>query len=721
MQADPFAERETGRQKERKQMVERQMAARGIRDEAVLAAMAAVPRHAFVPGDLGEYAYADTPLPIGASQTISQPYMVAMMAQALQLEPDDRVLEIGTGSGYAAAVLAEIAGDVYTIERHKTLAESARKTLRALGYDDVHVRHGDGSLGWPEHAPYDAIVVAAGGPSVPAPLKEQLAIGGRLVIPVGPAPRTQKLVRLVRRSEDEYAEEDLGHVRFVPLVGEAGWQPGETEERSRRMKRVTGRGKGGGQAAETSQLQRPAQAAQRAIPTRTRATPDLIARAAEPILAIETADLGPLLDRMGDARVVLLGEATHGTAEFYDMRARITRELIAKRGFNVVAAEADWPDAMRINQYVTDTDVQAAAERPFTRFPTWMWANAQVLAFVEWLRRYNDQFDDPAEQIGFYGLDLYSLNASIDAVLRYLEDVDPETAQVARQRYACLSPWESNPAAYGAAALTGRYRECEEDVVSMLQDLLDRRLAYAPADGSRFFNAEQNARLVAHAERYYRLMYYGGTQSWNLRDRHMFETLQALLDFHGPQSRAVVWAHNSHLGNAAATEMAARGQFNVGQLSREEWGEDAYLVGFGTDRGTVAAASEWGGNMEIKKILPSHKRSYERLCHDASQTVADLEAFFLPLRQQGPLREQGLRKSQEATVRQQLMTERLERAIGVIYRPETEMQSHYFHAVLPRQFDEYVWFDETEAVTPLKEAMDDEAAGEVPETFPFGV
>ncbi|MDX1688798.1 MAG: protein-L-isoaspartate(D-aspartate) O-methyltransferase, partial [Candidatus Promineifilaceae bacterium] len=645
MQTPPFDQRETEREREREQMVQRQMAARGIRDEAVLEAMAAVPRHAFVPGDLDEHAYADTPLPIGQSQTISQPYMVAMMAEALQLEPDDRVLEIGTGSGYAAAVLAEIAGDVYTVERYKSLAESAQKALQAQGYDDVHVRHGDGSLGWPEHAPYDGIVVAAGGPSIPEPLKEQLAIGGRLVIPVGPAPRTQKLVRLVRRSEDEYEEENLGHVRFVPLVGEAGWQADQVEQRPGRARRSVWRGRGGGQAATGDTASRPAPAARA---TRPPTTPELIAREAEPIPAIETADLDGLLDRIGDARVVLLGEASHGTAEFYDMRARITRELIARQGFNVVAVEADWPDAMRINQYVTDTEVQAAAERPFTRFPAWMWANAQVLAFVEWLRRYNDHFDQAEEQVGFYGLDLYSLNTSIDVVLRYLEDVDPETAQVARQRYGCLSPWESDPAAYGAAALTGRYRECEDDVVAMLQDLLDKRLSYAPADGPRYFNAEQNARLVTNAERYYRLMYYGGAQSWNLRDRHMFETLQALLDHHGPQSRAVVWAHNSHLGNAAATEMGARGQFNVGQLSREEWGDDAYLVGFGTHRGTVAAASEWGGVMEIKQVMPSHKRSYERLCHNASQTAEELEAFLL-----------HLREPDEAAVREQLLAERL--------------------------------------------------------------
>jgi protein-L-isoaspartate(D-aspartate) O-methyltransferase len=279
--------------------------------------------------------------------------------------------------------------------------------------------------------------------------------------------------------------------------------------------------------------------------------------------------------------------------------------------------------------------------------------------------------------------------------------VDPESAAVARRRYACLTPWEQDPAVYGAATMRGRYEECEPQVVAMLEDLLDKRLQYISADGQRFLNALQNARLVTNAERYYRIMYYGSQESWNLRDSHMFETLQILMDFRGPDSRAVVWAHNSHLGDASATEMGARGQHNVGQLCREEYEHDAYLVGFGTDHGTVAAASDWDGPMEIKDVRPAHPHSYEHLCHQATT-----RAFLLPLRE--PL-EQGLRSTLE--------NERLERAIGVVYRPGTELQSHYLQASLPHQFDEYIWFDETQAITPLAP----EAGEGMPETFPFGV
>jgi protein-L-isoaspartate(D-aspartate) O-methyltransferase len=423
--------------------------------------------------------------------------------------------------------------------------------------------------------------------------------------------------------------------------------------------------------------------------------------ASEPFSAIVDADLDALLDRIGDARVVLLGEASHGTSEFYRMRARITQELIERRGFTIVAAEADWPDAARIDQYVRATPAAAQEGMPFKRFPTWMWANTDVLDFIEWLRDYNTRFDDPDDAPGFYGLDLYSLFTSIEAVLHYLDDMDPETARLARHRYGCLTPYEHDPATYGAAALSGRYRECEPEVTAMLEDLLDKRMQYMAQDGQRFFDAVQNARLVANAEQYYRSMYYGRSSSWNLRDRHMFSTLQALLDHRGPDARAVVWAHNSHLGDARATEMSARGQFNVGQLCREEYGDDAYLIGFGTHTGTVAAASSWDGPMEVKRVRPSHEDSYERLCHDAGG-----DAFLLPLRH-----------PQHDRLRPMLQKERLERAIGVIYRPETELQSHYFRAELPRQFDEYIWFDESEAVTPLTT----EAAEGMPDTFPFGV
>ncbi len=659
----------------RAEMVQRNIAGRGVRDELVLEAMGKVPRELFLPKNLREFAYEDSPLPIAGEQTISQPYIVAFMAEALLLKGGERVLEIGAGSGYAAAVLSQIAADVYTVERLGQLADKAAATLADLGYDNVHVLHGDGTKGWPEHAPYDAIVVAAGGPQVPESLKQQLKVGGRLVIPVGADQLAQELVRVTRISRDTYRSEDIADVRFVPLIGEQGWSAsGESRPAARR-------------------------ALQPALPgdeilIRT------LADAAESFPSIEKADLNPLMARIGSARIVLLGEATHGTSEFYRMRERITRELIIEKGFRFVAIEADWPDAARVDHYVRHFQYPPSEWTAFARFPTWMWRNTEVRDFVSWLRKHNGTVDRK-DRVAFHGLDLYSLYDSIRSVLNYLDQVDPESARVARERYGCLTPWQRDPATYGHAALTGSYPTCETDVARALTDLLAKRRAYAEHDGERFLDAEQNARLVANAERYYRIMYYGSRASWNLRDSHMFDTLKNLLAFHGPDSKAVVWAHNSHVGNAGATEMAARGEHNIGQLCRKEFGDKAYLVGFGTHSGTVAAASQWDGAMEIKSVRPALPDSYEELCHATGHA-----RFMLGLHGGGDLcGPAGLSK------------ERLERAIGVIYRPETEMESHYFRANLPRQFDEYVWFDNTSAITPLDTA---EVKG-LPDTYPFGV
>src|SRR2546421_2392821 len=433
----------------RREMVAHQILERGVRSKAVARAMREVPREAFIGADMQEFAYADSPLPIGEGQTISQPYIVAYMIEALELEGGERVLEIGTGSGYAAAVLSRIARELYTIERHPSLARDARAALERLGYDNVQVIEGDGTRGWPEAAPYDAIVVAAGGPEVPPALRAQLAIGGRLVMPIGDTPREQRLVRVERTGEDEYQQEDLLPVRFVPLIGEQGW----------------------------------AEDAPRVAPVPLR-LPELIARAAERFAALDKANLDPLLARIGDARVVLLGEATHGPSEFYRMRARITQALIERKGFNIVAVEADWPDAARIDHYVRHRDVPPAEWRAFSRFPEWMWRNEEVHEFVEWLRAHNAA--RPMEQrTAFHGLDLYSLYTSIGAVLKYLEEVDPASARVARRRYGCLTPWESDPATYGHMALSGKYRECEADVTAMLTDMLKKRAQYTARDGER--------------------------------------------------------------------------------------------------------------------------------------------------------------------------------------------------------------------------------------------
>ena len=328
-----------------------------------------------------------------------------------------------------------------------------------------------------------------------------------------------------------------------------------------------------------------------------------------------------------------------------------------------------------------------------------MWRNQETRAFVDWLHEYN-AIRDSERRIAMYGLDLYSLYTSIRSVLEYLDRVDPQAARIARERYGCLTPWQTDPATYGHAALSGSYRSCEKQVLHMLEDLLRQRTAYSNRDGERFLDAVQNARLVADAEHYYRIMYYGSRASWNLRDTHMFETLQSLLSFHGPDAKAIVWAHNSHVGDAGATEMWARGEHNIGHLCRKGYGAGAYLIGFGTHTGTVAAASEWDGPMQIKTVLPSIAGSYEKLCHDSR-----VARFLLPLRH-----------ASTADLRRGLDHPRLERAIGVIYRPETERASHYFEAHLPRQFDEFIWFDETTAVKPFETKQ---IAG-LPDTYPFG-
>jgi protein-L-isoaspartate(D-aspartate) O-methyltransferase len=568
------------------------------------------------------------------------------------------VLEVGTGSGYAAAILGRIVLEVYTIERHEELASVAAERLARLGFSNVHVRHADGTLGWPEQAPFDAIIVAAGSPKVPKALLDQLALGGRLVIPVGEGRTVQRLLRVTRGIDDRLREEELGDVRFVPLIGVQGWAGEPTEWDGR--------------------------------PARPLSRPETLARlvreAAEPLESIDGHDLGALLERLGRSRLVLIGEATHGTSEFYRMRARITRELIRTRGFRVVAVEADWPDARRVNRYVQALPDGRRPEEPaFARFPTWMWRNHETWGFVEWLRDFNAQSREPAQHAGFYGLDLYSLFASIRSVLDYLERVDPPAARLARERYSCLTPWQSDPQAYGRAALSGRYRVCEKEAVAMLRDMLSRELDYAERDGERALDAVENARLVADAERYYRAMYYGASESWNQRDRHMFDTLERLLTFHGASSKVVVWAHNSHLGDARATEMGARGELNLGQLCRQRFGDAASLVGFGTDHGTVAAADDWDGPMRVMTLRPSHPESYERLCHESG-----VRAFLL-----------HLREPSRGEVRSELAPPRLERAVGVVYRPDTELQSHYFHASLPHQFDEYVWLDETQALRPI--------------------
>ena len=440
---------------------------------------------------------------------------------------------------------------------------------------------------------------------------------------------------------------------------------------------------------------------------------NILRRHALPLAAADGSnprDVDAVIDAVGRARIVLIGEASHGTHEFYAMRAAITRRLIETRGFRAVAIEGDWPDTRRVDRYVRaigpDADPDAALSG-FRRFPQWMWRNTVMRDFVRWLRRWNDVHERDV-RCGLYGLDLYSMHASIDAVLHYLEQVDPKAARRARERYSCFEHVGSDPQAYGFAAARELIESCEDDVVRQLVEL--RRCAdeYAASGGAfgedDFFSAEQNARLVANAERYYRTMFHGRASSWNLRDTHMAETLDAVgrfLERGGDKARICVWAHNSHLGDARATQMGRSGELNVGQLVRERFGEEACLVGFTTYAGTVTAAHDWDEPADRRNVRPGLAGSTEALFHRVG-----IANFLLDLR--------------VACVQDAFDEPRLERAIGVIYRPETERHSHYFHADLPAQFDLVLHLDQTRALQPLERSVGWEQ-GEVPETYPFAM
>jgi len=445
-----------------------------------------------------------------------------------------------------------------------------------------------------------------------------------------------------------------------------------------------------------------------ALPLGEREALAALRREAHPLTG-DHRDYDALLALIGDARIVLLGEASHGTHEFYRERARITKRLIAEHGFTALAVEGDWPDAYRVNRYIRGAREDADAEealRGFRRFPTWMWRNADVLDLIGWLRAHNDCLERNARRIGFYGLDLYSLGASMEAVIGYLDEQDPDAAARARARYECLQPYGAESTEYGRAVLLGVGEPCRRRVVEQLVELRRRAGDYLRRDGlaaeDEYFFAEQNAAVVANAEEYYRTMFADQAGSWNLRDRHMADTLDQLLahlDQHGGTARVVVWEHNSHIGDARATEMGARGELNIGQLMRERHGRDAVNVGFTTYTGTVTAASEWGGPAERKHVRPALGNSYEALLH-----ATGIPAFLLcPLA--------------AGDAGHALREPRLERAIGVIYRPQTERQSHWFAASIAQQYDALVHIDQTRAVEPLERTQCWEL-GEPPETYP---
>lgn len=434
-----------------------------------------------------------------------------------------------------------------------------------------------------------------------------------------------------------------------------------------------------------------------------------------------------ILELIGDSSIVLLGEATHGTREFYRVRAEICKRLITEKGFDAIAVEADWPDALRVNRFIQARLNMAGSNAPdksteagktadealhgFERFPQWMWRNTEIVELVSWLRWHNMQVAEERDKIGFFGLDLYSLRASMEAVVRYLSQVDPEAARRARARYACFDHLAEDPQHYGYAASFGMRKDCEDEVVRQLVEMTTYANRFTENaehhSAAELFYAQQNARVAQNAEAYYRAMFQGRNESWNLRDRHMADTLEVLrthiIATKGRRPKIAVWAHNSHLGDARATEMGEHGQLNLGQLVREQYGmKESFLLGFTTHTGTVTAASDWDAPAETKTVRLSHLDSYERVFHDSA-----LGNFIVPLRDNPRF--------------YKLMEEqRLERAIGVVYLPESERISHYFYASLSRQFDAVIHIDETNAVRPLERAVPHHE-GEVPETYPSGI
>jgi erythromycin esterase-like protein len=424
---------------------------------------------------------------------------------------------------------------------------------------------------------------------------------------------------------------------------------------------------------------------------------------------------GPLLSAIGESRFVLIGEASHGTHEFYRMRAELTRRLIEEKGFTAVVAEADWPDAYRVNRYVrgfTDDANPAEALAGFRRFPQWMWRNTVVIDFVSWLKDFNARAAGDRPQCGFYGMDLYSLGGSIQAVLGYLDKVDPDAARRARYRYSCFEDFGEDPQSYGYAAGFDLGRSCEKQVVQQLVELMEHGVAYARRDGraaeDEYFFAAQNARLIRNAEEYYREMFTGGVSTWNLRDRHMTDTIEALVKHLDQQrggralTKVVVWAHNSHLGDARATDMGEQGEVNVGSLARERWGGEVFNVGFSTYGGTVTAATNWDEDAQLKRVRPSLPGSWESIFHEVGGD------FVLPLRNTTGDLSVDLRHS------------RLQRAIGVIYRPQTERISHYFNTRLAAQFDTMIHLDLTRALEPLERSPQWDPRHEF-ETYPSGI
>ncbi len=413
-------------------------------------------------------------------------------------------------------------------------------------------------------------------------------------------------------------------------------------------------------------------------------------------------DLDIVLDEIGDDRIVLLGEASHGTSEFYSWRARVSRRLIEEKGFSFIAVEGDWPDVYEVNRYAkgyegSGPDAETVLDR-FSRWPTWMWANWEVEAFIEWLRGHNDALPI-GRKVGFYGFDVYSLWDSMRTILDFLSDRDPQAYQMALRAWHCFEPYGEEAQDYAWATLSLVPEGCEEEAVELLSSIRHRLPAYAE-DWEAKLNAEQNAWVIVGAERYYRTMVRGGAASWNIRDLHMVQTLERLLQYHGPRAKAIVWAHNTHVGDARATDMAGQGMFNVGQLVRERHGrQGVHIVGFGSHGGAVVAARAWGDQMEVMAVPDAREGSWESLFHQRSDKdrIVRIGRFV-----EDP----------------DVARPRGHRAIGVVYHPEREAFGNFVPSVLPARYDTFIYLDRTAALHPLH--AEPPVDREPPETYPFG-
>ena len=622
--------------------IETHLRDKGITSEILLEAFKNIPEEFYLSEIIHPYFYEDVRIEKSLDKLEPRVIVIAKMLEQMGIKKAEKILIAGVDSIFVLVILSKIYDEVFSIETNETYANWSKEILKNIGVTNVTVKIGNPKVGLKNKAPFDAILIASEFEEIPENLNKQLKIGGNLLIPIGEDWSHAILELTERVSNVDYKTKTIRESYYIP-----------------RPKHFP------------------------LISKNTFLDDDIIEEIgmnAHSFKTIPEYPIEALLKRIGNAKVVLIGEASHGTSEFYRVRQEITKALIEKRGFTFVCAEADWSDAEQINNYVKNSYKQQNW-MPFVRFPQWMWKNNEVLEFTEWLKKYNSSKDN---SVGFYGLDLYGLENSIDLVVKYLEKIDPHLASIAKKRYACISPYLADPTIYGKLVLNNQLQSCEKEVIKMLFDLLKykKKLDHSP----EFFYTYQNATVVADAERYYKSMYYGSAESWNLRDLHMFYALRSLMAFHGASAKTIVWAHNSHIGNALATEMYSRGEINIGHLCKEQYGNSCYSIGFGTHHGTVAASHNWGNNMEVMNVNKSLQGSFENLCHKTH-----IENFTLALRE----------SDAEESLRLLLSSPKLERAIGVIYKPKTELLSHYFQAVLSSQFDEYIWMNKTKAVTPI--------------------